>query len=240
MTESLAYTPDRPGKDEAFDMADLGLKAEPPTQLMTRHLMAGDPQAVAETAAAIKRSELVVFPTDTIYGIGTNAFDEKAIKSLYSIKRRPMDKGIPILLADVEDLEKVGSSIPQAAQELITRFWPGPLTLIVPKKNSLPRSISMNEGIAVRIPDNEIARAVIRAAGGAVATSSANRSGNPPAQTADQALVELGGAVSIVLDGGPTAGSVPSTIIDCTAIRLRILRQGPIAAELKRFNASID
>ncbi len=207
---------------------------------MTRHLMASDPLAIVETAAAIKRGELVVFPTDTLYGIGTNAFDEKAILSLYTIKRRPMEKGIPILLADVADLEKVAEALPPAARDLMIHFWPGPLTLIVRKQNNLPRNISDNEGIAVRIPDNEIARAVIRAAGGAVATSSANRSGHAPAQTADQALAELEGDVMIVLDGGPTGQAIPSTIVDCTGKRMRIVRQGAISAELKLYDKSIE
>jgi L-threonylcarbamoyladenylate synthase len=104
----------------------------------------------------------------------------------------------------------------------------------------LPPSLSPNQGIAVRIPDNDIARAVIRAAGGAVATSSANRSGQEPAQTAEQALAQLGGMVTIVLDGGPTGQSTPSTIIDCLAGRLRILRQGPLGARLKLYNKSIE
>ena len=124
--------------------------------------MASEPQAIALTAAAIKRGELVVFPTDTLYGIGTNAFDEKAILSLYAVKKRPLDKGIPILLADIADLERVAEAVPQVAEDLMARFWPGPLTLIVPKKNILPRALSNNSGIAVRIPDNEIARALIR------------------------------------------------------------------------------
>jgi L-threonylcarbamoyladenylate synthase len=202
--------------------------------------MAGDLQAIIQTAAAIRRGELVVYPTDTLYGIGTYAFDEKAIRSLYSVKGRPSEKGIPILLADATNLDRVARDVPQIVQELIERFWPGPLTLIVPKQDSLPPSISVNPGVAVRIPDNETARAVIRAAGGAVATSSANRSGHPPAQTAEQALAELGDAVSIVLDGGPTGKSVPSTIVDCTAKRMRILRQGPISEEVKLFDKSIE
>jgi len=207
---------------------------------MTRQLMASDPQAIVETAAAIKRGELVVFPTDTLYGIGTNAFDEEAILSLYTIKRRPLEKGIPILLAGIADLEKVAKAVPQGARDLMTHFWPGPLTLIVPRQNNLPLAVSASEGIAVRIPDNEIARAVIRAAGGAVATSSANRSGHLPAQTADQALAALEDDVVIVLDGGPTGQAIPSTIVDCTGKGMRILREGPISDKLKLYDKSIE
>lgn len=201
--------------------------------------MASEPQAIAETAAAIKRGELVVFPTDTVYGIGTNAFDEDAILCLYTIKRRSLGKGIPILLSDLIYLEKVASSIPAIARELMERFWPGPLTLIVPRHANLPRSVSDNDGVAVRIPDCDLTRAVIRAAGGAVATSSANLSGHAPAQSAEQAFMELTEDVSIVLDGGPSDQPMASTIIDCRGARPRILRQGPIkAVELKLFEKS--
>jgi len=240
MIESSAFALDRSGRFEAFKVAKMGLGERPPTRHKTRHLMAGDPQAIMETAAAIKRGDLVVFPTDTIYGIGTNAFDESAILSLYGVKRRPSEKGIPILLADGADLEKVATAVPQAARDLMAHFWPGPLTLIVPKKRDLPAAVSDSEGIAVRIPDNEIARAVIRAAGGAVATSSANRSGHAAAQTAGQALAELEGDVAIVLDGGPTGQATPSTIVDCTGERMRILRQGSVTDELKLYDQSIE
>jgi L-threonylcarbamoyladenylate synthase len=198
--------------------------------------MASEPQAIALTAAAIKRGELVVFPTDTLYGVGTNAFDENAILCLFAVKRRPLHKGIPILLSDLTDLEKVTSSIPAVARDLMERFWPGPLTLILPRRSTLPRAVSDNDGIAVRIPDCELSRAVIRAAGGAVATSSANRSGHMPAQTAEHALKELAEHVSIVLDGGPSGQAVASTIVDCIAETPRILRLGPIKAnELNLF-----
>jgi L-threonylcarbamoyladenylate synthase len=206
---------------------------------MTRLLMASEPQAIAETAAAIKRGELVVFPTDTVYGVGTNAFDEDAILCLYTIKRRSLGKGIPILLSDLIYLEKVASSIPAIARELMERFWPGPLTLIVPRHANLPKSVSDNDGVAVRIPDCDLTRSVIRAAGGAVATSSANLSGHAPAQSAEQAFMELTEDVSIVLDGGPSDQPMASTIIDCRGARLRLLRQGPIkAVELKLFEKS--
>ena len=119
------------------------------------------------------------------------------------------------------------------------RFWPGPLTLIVPRHANLPKSVSDNDGVAVRIPDCDLTRSVIRAAGGAVATSSANLSGHAPAQSAEQAFMELTEDVSIVLDGGPSDQPMASTIIDCRGARLRLLRQGPIkAVELKLFEKS--
>ena len=198
------------------------------TSIVTRHLIGGTAQAIAETAVAIQSGHLVVFPTDTVYGVGCNPFDEQAVARLFAVKGRPLHKGIPILLADITDLNKVAQSIPPLAQQLIDRFWPGPLTVIVPKRPELPEAISDNEGIAVRIPDNLVARAVIRAAGGAVAATSANQTGEPAAQTGQQALNALDGKVSIVLDGGPTDQSMASTVVDCMHEPFRILRSGPI------------
>jgi L-threonylcarbamoyladenylate synthase len=180
-----------------------------------------------------------VFPTDTVYGIGTNAFDQEAVLNLYKVKKRPFDKGIPILLADLADLPKVAIEVPKTAELLIARFWPGPLTLIVPKHPDLPAAISATSSVAVRIPANDIARSVIRQAGGAVAASSANVSGDEPAYSALTAMAAFRGAVSIVLDGGISGGNLASTIIDCTGQELGILREGPIKpAELDEVLSS--
>ncbi len=211
------------------------------TSIETHHLIGGTAQAIEETAVAIQNGQLVVFPTDTVYGVGCNPFDEQAVGRLFAVKGRPLHKGIPILLADVADLDKVAHTIPPFAQQLIDRFWPGPLTLIVPKRAELPAVISDNEGVAVRIPNNLLARAVIRAAGGAVAATSANETGEPAAQTGQQALEALGGKVAIVLDAGPTNQSMASTVIDCMHEPCRILRSGPIVeadiALVQRLNS---
>lgn len=200
----------------------------------SRLLKAEKPGAIVQAAAAIEQGGLVVFPTDTVYGIGADAFNEQAIFSLYQVKHRPLDKGIPILLADLADLSKVAAFIPETAEQLIARFWPGPLTLIVPKHQDLPEAISTTPSVAVRMPDNDIARSVIRAAGGSVATSSANKSGNEPALLAATAWDYFSGQVAVVLDGGPSGGNIASTIIDCTGQNIRILREGPIKpSELK-------
>lgn len=197
---------------------------------MTKHLHASA-AAIAETAAYLKQGHLVVFPTDTLYGIGADAFNEAAVARLYQAKQRPHEKAIPILLADLSDIGRVAQTIPAMAEMYIQRFWPGPLTLIVPKHAQLPANISDNNGIAVRIPASEISRAVIRAAGGAVATSSANRSGQPPATTAAQAISQLEGWVTAVLDDGPSPHAIASTIVDCTGLIPKLVRQGPILPE---------
>lgn len=185
---------------------------------------------LAVAAELLQAGELVVFPTDTVYGVGGVAFDGAAIERLYAVKRRAPEKGIPILLAELDDLSRVSRDLPPSAMDLIERYWPGPLTLIVPRRETLPNVISPNDTVAVRIPDNAIARALIRAAGGALATTSANLSLEPPATSGAAAMAALGGAVAAVVDGGPTPGDVPSTIVDCTGRELRILRHGPISA----------
>lgn len=198
--------------------------------LKTHYLRTGRPAAIIEAAACLHRGLPVVFPTDTVYGVGVMPFDEAAIERLYAVKGRPADKGIPILLSDPIHLERVARMVPPVAQSLIERFWPGPLTLIVPRAPGLPELISPNDTIAVRIPDHEVARALIREAGGAVATSSANLSGQDPAHTGEAAMAALQGLVAAVLDDGPTPGSRPSTIVDCTSMQPVVLREGPLSA----------
>lgn len=198
--------------------------------MRTEHLTAKDSGTIERAADLLKQGQLVVFPTDTVYGVGADTFDEAAIESLYRVKERSLEKGIPVLLADGKDVHKVAREIPASAQLLLERFWPGPLTLIVPRRDSLPPNISPNNKIAVRIPDNDVARSLIRAAGGALATTSANRSGDPPARDASEALRALEGRVAAVVDGGTVDHGVPSTIVDCTVEPPQILRQGALKA----------
>ena len=193
-------------------------------------LNAQQPDAIPQAAAWLRQGQLVAFPTDTVYGVGVAAFNAAAIKALYQAKQRPDEKGIPILLADPADLDKVTQNVPGMVRRLMARFWPGPLTLIMPRHPDLPANISPNDSIAVRIPDCDVARALIRAVGGAVAATSANQSGQPPAQTGAEALAALDGLVTAVLDDGPTPGGVPSTIITFVDGDLRIIREGPITA----------
>jgi L-threonylcarbamoyladenylate synthase len=198
--------------------------------ISTRRLRASQAEDIALAAEMLRRGELVVFPTDTVYGVGTSPWSEDAIARLFAVKGRHTEKAIPILLADGADLAQVTESVPDAAAQLIARFWPGPLTLIVPKGGGLPANISHNNGIAVRMPDHDAARAIIRAAGGAVATTSANRSGAPAARSAAEALATFDGRVAAVVDGGAAPLAHASTIVDCRTIPHQILRQGPLDA----------
>lgn len=199
----------------------------------TQHLRADDPAAIATAARLLRQGELVIFPTDTVYGIGANPFDTAAIQRLYQAKGRPADKGIPILLAERQLLRRITTPLPADRQRwlepVLEQGWPGALTLILPRHPDLPAALSPNAGIAVRLPDHPVAQAIIRAAGGAVATSSANRSGEAPAVTAAEALAALDGRVAAVVDGGRAPGGVPSTVLDLTGPTPRLLRAGPLS-----------
>ncbi len=199
-------------------------------------LLAATDENIETAAASLKNGRLIAFPTDTVYGVGANPFDENAIARLYAVKERPFSKAIPVLLATLDDVAQVAVNVPPVAHELMAQHWPGALTIIVPRRPDLPANLSPNDTIAVRVPDSATARAFIQAAGGAVAATSANRTGEPPAETAAMALAALDGGITAVLDGGadltgfgkPVRSTPPSTIIDCTQSPPRILRQGGI------------
>jgi L-threonylcarbamoyladenylate synthase len=197
---------------------------------MAQRLFTHNANATESAAALLRAGRLVVFPTDTVYGVGADAWDGTAVARLYQVKERPRHKGIPILLGDAAALDEVAAAIPDSARRYMEAFWPGPLTLIVPKSPRLPAAISANEKVAVRLPDHDVTRALIRAAGGAAAATSANLSGQPPARSGEAALAALGDRVAAVLDDGPAPGGVASTVVDCTVAPPRVLRPGPITA----------
>lgn len=192
--------------------------------MKTDILPASEIQAALEI---LKNGGLVAFPTDTVYGVGALAFDDDAIKSIYVAKARPIEKAIPVLIADLSDLDQVAESLPETARILSGRFWPGALTILFPKKDSLPPSISSTLTVAVRIPDNDDARNLLRAAG-PMAVTSANISGAASPVTAEEVFAQLGGRIPLILDGGKTRGGVPSTLAECADGGVEILREGPI------------
>lgn len=196
----------------------------------TEVLPADSPMAMTSALKVLLSGGLVAFPTDTVYGVGALAFDETAVESIYTAKERPVEKAIPVLVADPEDLTRVAEEIPIFAARLIARFWPGPLTVLVPKKPSLPDIVSATSTVGVRVPDHEAARALLRLAG-PMAVTSANRSGQPSPVTAQEVLAQLGGRISLVLDGGRTPGGIPSTLVDCSGNKIQVLREGPISKE---------
>lgn len=191
------------------------------------------PQAadIARAAEWLRAGGLVAFPTDTVYGVAAVATQPGAVARLYVAKSRPPDKAIPILIAELRDLETVVSHISDTAQRLITHLWPGGLTLILPKKPTVPSQVSPTPTIAVRQPDLALTRQIIAAVGSPLAVTSANRSGQPSPRTADEVIAQLGGRITAVVDGGPCPGGVPSTILDCTTDPPRVLRVGAIPIE---------
>jgi L-threonylcarbamoyladenylate synthase len=200
------------------------------TMVKTQIIPATSPNALPQALDILRSGGLVAFPTDTVYGVGALAFDGKAIESIYTAKDRPIEKAIPILIADTEDMDKVGMDIPQNAYRLAARFWPGPLTCIIPKQPTLPEAVSATSTVGVRVPDHEVARALLRAAG-PMAVTSANISGGPNPSTAEEVYAQLNGRVPLIIDGGKTPGGVPSTVVDCSTNELKILREGPISAQ---------
>jgi len=196
----------------------------------TEILSASSVEAIPRALEILKAGGLVALPTDTVYGVGALAFNGKAVESIYAAKDRPVEKAIPVLIGDLGDAEKVGADIPDSARRLATRFWPGPLTILVPKRADLPESVSATQTVGVRVPDHEVARVLLRAAG-PMAVTSANISGGQSPVTAEEVYKQLGGRIDLIIDGGKTPGGIPSTLVDCTAASLKVLREGPITLE---------
>ncbi len=198
--------------------------------MKTRILPADSPNALPQALEILRNGGLVAFPTDTVYGLGAIAFDGKAVESIYAAKERPVEKAIPVLLADPVDMNQVAAEVPWMAKQLATKFWPGALTILVPKRVDLPEAISANSTVGVRIPDHPMARKLLRAAG-PLATTSANLSGKPNPLQSAQVYDQLSGRIPLILDGGDTPGGVPSTVVDCSGSEPLIVRQGPITLE---------
>jgi L-threonylcarbamoyladenylate synthase len=186
---------------------------------------------VARAVALLQEGELVAFPTDTVYGVAAIANRPSSVARIYVAKGRPPERAIPLLLAHPRDLDVVAEEVSGLVRRLVARFWPGGLTLIVHKSNAVPLEVSLASTVAVRVPDMLLARKIIAAVGAPVAVTSANRSGQPDARTASEALAQLGGRIAAVVDGGPSPGGVPSTILDCTVNPPCVLRVGAIPVE---------
>jgi L-threonylcarbamoyladenylate synthase len=196
--------------------------------MRTLVLRAERAESLQRALALLRDGGLVAFPTDTVYGLGALAFNGEAVESIYRAKERPADKAIPILLADASALELVAADISDTTRRLAARFWPGPLTLITWKKQSLPRAVSATATVGVRVPDHAAARALLHVAG-PMAVTSANLSGRPSSTSAQEVLAQLGGRIELILDGGNAPGGMPSTVVDLTQPELVIVRAGPVS-----------
>ena len=191
----------------------------------------GRQDGIAKASAGIRLGDLVVLPTDTLYGIGADAFSPDAVQRLLDAKGRGREMPPPVLVADVRTIDGLATDVPDYARALIERYWPGPLTLVLKAQPSLMWDLGDTGGtVAVRMPDHEVALDLLREVG-PMAVSSANRTGHPASRTVIDAATQLGASVEFYLDGGPVTGGLPSTIVDCTHDEPTILRRGAIDAD---------
>lgn len=188
-----------------------------------------------QTVEALKKGSIVAYPTETFYGLGVKFDREDSLKKLCGIKKRAGDKAMPLIFGDRKLLPYATKSPNQKALLLMEEFWPGPLTLILHAKKSISRYITAGTGrVAVRIPGTSFALSLAQKANFFITATSANLSGMIPAQDADAVARYFGDRIDIVIDGGPTPGGLPSTIVDVTGGGIRILREGAISKELLR------
>lgn len=198
--------------------------------MKTVTLSISDPQAISHAISVIQAGGLVAFPTDTVYGVAAQPFSAGGIERLFEVKERDLVKAIPVLVGTYSQLDLVAADLPAQAVRLAELFWPGALTLIVPRHPSLPEIISPTLTIGVRMPDHPYLLRLLKQSG-PLATTSANISGGLNPLTAQDVISQLDGRIELVLDGGRCPGGIPSTLVDCTKAELAVLRQGPITLE---------
>jgi L-threonylcarbamoyladenylate synthase len=179
---------------------------------------------------ALRLGRIVAIPTDTVYGVAVKANKAANIEKLYQIKTRERTKAIPILLGDVSQLHQVTTDVSPILLKLAERFWPGQLTIIVPKHPSFPENISPTPTLGIRIPDHPAAINILKKVG-PLAVTSANISGSANTSTAEEVLAQLDGLIDLIVDGGKTKSGVPSTVVDLTGTEIKILRAGSIGLE---------
>ena len=190
-------------------------------------------KAIEQAAEVIRSGGLVAFPTETVYGLGADAMNERAIQKIFEAKGRPADNPLIVHVSSREMLDLVASDVSEKAEALIARYWPGPLTLVLKRKPEVPASVSAGlPTIAARMPANKIALELIRISRAPLAAPSANRSGRPSPTTAAHVLNDLDGRIEMILDGGETNIGIESTVLDMTTAAPMILRPGWVTAEM--------
>ena len=191
------------------------------------------PESIEEAAQLIRDGELVGMPTETVYGLGANALDETAVRKIFAAKGRPADNPLIVHVSCLDEIVPLVKYIPESAKRLMEAFWPGPMTLILPKSDAIPSVVSAGlDTVGIRLPQSEAARALIRAAGRPIAAPSANRSGRPSPTTAQHVFEDMDGRIPLILDGGASEVGVESSVIDATGEVPVILRPGGITPEM--------
>ncbi len=199
---------------------------------MTQLLPARNPESMRLALAALRDGEVIALPTDTVYGVGALAFNSQAVAEIYRLKRRSADKALPLFVADVDAISQVCPAIPAQAYPLLTRFFPGALTVILPARADIPAIVTHGgDTIAVRIPNHPVVLKLLAALGEPLAVTSANLSGHLTPPTAKGVAAQLGESLSLILDDGTAPDTQPSTIIDLTQSPPKILREGRIATQ---------
>jgi L-threonylcarbamoyladenylate synthase len=195
------------------------------------------PENLASAVAALKRGHVIVFPTETLYGLGADALNEAAVEKVFQLKGRDPHNPIPVLVADMEMLHTLVAKVPAVARTLMGRYWPGPLTLVLPGQKNIPKPLCNSAGgIGVRISSQPIATQLIKGLGRPVTATSANPSGKEPARTLQEAERYFAHQVELFVDGGTLTSRSGSTVVEVIEDRIRIIRQGEISAsELQRF-----
>ncbi|MCX6068769.1 MAG: L-threonylcarbamoyladenylate synthase, partial [Chloroflexi bacterium] len=196
-------------------------------------LLTADSNTIAEAAQIIRAGGLVAFPTETVYGLGANALDLNAVGKIFTAKGRPAADPLIVHLSGLDQITRLVRSVSPAAQTLAETFWPGPLTLILPKLPEVPDLVTSDlDTVAVRVPDHPVALALIQAAGLPIAAPSANRFGHTSPTTAQHVFHDLDGRIDLILDGGATSIGVESTVLDVSSNPPRILRPGGVTREM--------
>ena len=191
-----------------------------------------DPAALAEAAEALRAGRLVVFPTETVYGLGANALDARAVRGIFAAKGRPADNPLIVHVADTAGAQALTRGWPEEAAQLAAALWPGPLTLVLPRRADIPDVVTAGlDSVAVRVPRHPVASALLSAAGVPIAAPSANRSGRPSPTRVQDALGDLGEQVAIYLDGGATQVGLESTVVGLLEGEALLLRTGGVSRE---------
>ena len=184
-------------------------------------------------AAAIRGGGVAGIPTDTVYGLAADPFRREAVERLFRLKGRPESKPILLLVESVRQIEGLVSAFPEGFERLAARFWPGPLTMILPAARRVPEWITAGTGtVAVRAPGSVLTRELVRAARVPLTGTSANRSGRPAARTADEVRRQFPRGLALIVDGGRARSAAPSTLVDLTGGELRVVREGAIPADM--------